>query len=354
VPGATFAWQSSNPAVATVSATGAVTGVSIGSATITASSAGRSATMAVTVIRTPVATVSITPAVVSIDSAKTVQLTATVRDSNSVALSDRTITWTTSNPAVATVSSTGLVTGVSTGSATVSAVSEGKVGAVPVAVNQSQLSAVNITKTSGDGQSCNLGTFDCRFEVKVTDSQGRAVPGAEVQWSMPACKESNGNVFVLSTFTDQSGLSKISNVCTYSVGIREVSATQVATLVANGANVTFNFKQVAPPPSSQPANIVAVNAVTTCGLGTFDCRFTVRVTNAQGAAVSNAEISWTMPACTMENGEPYVFTSFTSALGESTENNVCTYPAGGSPVTTTQVAKLVATGGTVTFTFTQQ
>jgi uncharacterized protein YjdB len=351
----TIAWQSSSAAVATVSATGAVTGVSPGSTSITASSGGRSATATVTVVRAPVAFVAITPAAVNVDSTKTVQLTATLRDSAGNTLTGRAVSWTTSNPAVASVSSTGLVTGVSTGSATVTATSEGRVGGVSVAVNQGQLAATTIAKTTGDDQSCSLGTFNCRFEVKVTDAQGRAVPGAEVQWSMPTCKESNGNVFVVSALTDQNGLSRVANVCTYPVGVREVVTTQVATLVATNTKVTFNFKQVAPPPSSPPTNIIGgTNNVTTCGLGTFDCRFTVRVTNAQGVAVNSAEISWTVPGCNSASGDPYVFTAFTNAQGESTVTNVCTVPAGGSPVTATQIATLVATGASVSFSFTQR
>ena len=53
----------------------------------------------------------------------TSQLTATVKDQNSAAMTGQTVTWSSSDPAVATVSSSGLVTGVGNGSATITATS---------------------------------------------------------------------------------------------------------------------------------------------------------------------------------------------------------------------------------------
>ncbi|MGH7619609.1 MAG: Ig-like domain-containing protein, partial [Gemmatimonadaceae bacterium] len=56
----TAAWTSSDPSIATVSATGAVSAVKIGKATLTASAEGQSATVAVTVI-SPVYHLEVTP-----------------------------------------------------------------------------------------------------------------------------------------------------------------------------------------------------------------------------------------------------------------------------------------------------
>src|SRR6266699_999897 len=76
----------------------------------------------------PVATVSVSPASLSIAVSQTMQLTATPRDAAGHALTGRTVTWKTSNGAVATVSATGLATGVSAGTATITATSEGVTG----------------------------------------------------------------------------------------------------------------------------------------------------------------------------------------------------------------------------------
>src|SRR5437870_5688576 len=121
-------WATSNAAVATVSASGLVTGVAAGSATITATSEGQSGTSAMTVTNVPVASVTVSPAAVSLTVGQTIQLAAVTKDANGTALSGRTVTWTTSNSTVATVSASGLVTGVAAGTATITATSEGVAG----------------------------------------------------------------------------------------------------------------------------------------------------------------------------------------------------------------------------------
>ncbi|MGH6693460.1 MAG: Ig-like domain-containing protein, partial [Gammaproteobacteria bacterium] len=136
LPGGTFTWLTDAPAVATVSAAGLVTGVGAGSATITATSEGKSGTASVTVTANtaPVASVEVTPASASVPVGGTVQLTATTRDAADQVLTGRTVTWTTNAPGVATVSATGLVAGVAEGPATITATSEGKSGAASVTV----------------------------------------------------------------------------------------------------------------------------------------------------------------------------------------------------------------------------
>src|SRR6266480_974971 len=80
----------------------------------------------------PVAAVTVNPASLTVSA--TAQLTATPKDSNGTALSGRAVTWATNNPAVATVSGSGLVTGVAAGSATITATSEGKSGSATITV----------------------------------------------------------------------------------------------------------------------------------------------------------------------------------------------------------------------------
>src|SRR5439155_9078696 len=123
--GRTVTWATSDGGVATVSSTGLVTGVTVGSATITATSEGKSgsATVTVTAVAVPVASVAVSPPTPSLPVGGTVQLTAAPQDSAGNALSGRTVTWATSDATVASVSTTGLVTGVAVGSATITATS---------------------------------------------------------------------------------------------------------------------------------------------------------------------------------------------------------------------------------------
>ncbi|MGN6391605.1 MAG: Ig-like domain-containing protein [Gemmatimonadales bacterium] len=134
--GRTVTWTTSNAQVATVSSSGLVTGVAAGTATITATSEGKSGSARVTVATTasPVASVQVSPASSTIASGVTVQLTGTPKDAAGQPLSSRTVAWSTSAPAVATVSSSGLVAGVAAGSATITAMSEGKQGTATITV----------------------------------------------------------------------------------------------------------------------------------------------------------------------------------------------------------------------------
>jgi len=132
--GRTVSWMISNAAVATVSASGLVTGVAAGSATITATSEGKSGTSTITVTNIPVASMIVTPAIASLLMGATVQLTATPKDALGNPLSGRVVTWASTAPGVAAVSGTGLVTGLGIGGVTITATSEGQSGSAAVTV----------------------------------------------------------------------------------------------------------------------------------------------------------------------------------------------------------------------------
>ena len=127
-------WSSSNTNVATVNASGVVEGRGVGSATITATSEGKSGTATITGSLTPVASISLDPTVLSAVVGHSSQITATLRDAAGNILTGRTITWTTSNTAVAVVSSTGVIVGMSAGTAQVTAMCEGRSATVSVSI----------------------------------------------------------------------------------------------------------------------------------------------------------------------------------------------------------------------------
>ncbi len=135
--GRAVTWSSSNPTVASVSTSGLVTAGTVGgAATITASSEGRSGSAAITVLR-PVATIALSPTSAVLAPGATQQLTATLQDADSNVLTGRTVTWTTSDPTVASVSTTGLVTaGTAVGMATITSSSEGRSSAATITVQR--------------------------------------------------------------------------------------------------------------------------------------------------------------------------------------------------------------------------
>ena len=113
-------WSSSNTSVATVSSTGLVTAKSTGNAVITAKTSdgtNLSATCNITVKRLATSiSLNKTSATLYLD--QTVQLTATVSPNNAT---DRSVVWSSSDNSIATVSSTGLVSAIATGNATITA-----------------------------------------------------------------------------------------------------------------------------------------------------------------------------------------------------------------------------------------
>ncbi|MDP3179029.1 MAG: Ig-like domain-containing protein [Spirochaetaceae bacterium] len=119
------AWTVSPTGIATVSSSGLVTGTAAGNATVTATTVdgGRTATCAVTVTGGGGGTVAVTgvtvsPGTASIAVAGTQQLTATIAPSTAT---NQSVAWSVSPTGVATVSSSGLVTGSVAGNATVTA-----------------------------------------------------------------------------------------------------------------------------------------------------------------------------------------------------------------------------------------
>ena len=118
-------WTSSNNSVATVDASGLVTGISPGTANIiiTTQDGGWStdATITVQAATIPVSGVSVSPTSASITEGSTRSLTAAVSPTNAT---NRNVTWSSSNNGVATVSASGVVTGVSAGTATITATTQ--------------------------------------------------------------------------------------------------------------------------------------------------------------------------------------------------------------------------------------
>ena len=176
--GRVISWTSSNTAIATVSAAGLVTGVAAGSAMITATSEGKSGTASVTVAIVPVASVTVSPATAVVLVGATVQLTTTLKDAAGNVLSGRSVTWASGTPAVATVSSTGLVTGVAASAATITATSEGQRGTAAVTVNLVPVASVTVSPASA---SIRVGQL-VQLTATLKDASGTVLSGRVISW----------------------------------------------------------------------------------------------------------------------------------------------------------------------------
>ena len=116
VPASAVSWSSDNEAVAAVD-NGTVTAAAPGTATITAEVNGKSLTCSVTVSYAGVDGISLDRSALTLVSGGSTALTATVSPSNA----DQTVTWTSSDEAVATVAQDGTVTAVAAGEAIITA-----------------------------------------------------------------------------------------------------------------------------------------------------------------------------------------------------------------------------------------
>ena len=110
-----------------------------------------------TIASRPVATVTVTPATATMASTSTLGLTATTYDHAGKVLTGRFVTWATSNPAAATVSSTGLVTAQAPGTATITATSEGVSGTSAITVTAIPSGNLDFSSlTAGSTHTCGL------------------------------------------------------------------------------------------------------------------------------------------------------------------------------------------------------
>jgi len=177
--GRAVSWTSSNNQVATVSASGVVTGVGPGSATITATSETKTGTAAIAVTAPSVSTVSVASNTGELTVGQTTTLTATPKDASGNALTGRTVTWSSSNDAKATVSSSGVVTGVSPGSVTITATSEGRSGSTTLNVRPAPVGSVDVSPLS---KSLLVGQTTT-FSPTVKDVNGAVVNDRPVTWA---------------------------------------------------------------------------------------------------------------------------------------------------------------------------
>lgn len=174
VPGQSVTWSSSNEGVVSVSSTGLATAVSSGTAVISATAGGVTGTTEIAV-RFPVGQVTVTPAGGTIRREGAIQLSAAIRDQGGTVRTNRTVTWASLSPAVATVSATGLVSGVTDGTAIITATSEGVTGQATITVFGSPVIAtVTVTPATplrGTGQTLQMtATARAGSGVLITDA----------------------------------------------------------------------------------------------------------------------------------------------------------------------------------------
>ncbi|MGA9587107.1 MAG: Ig-like domain-containing protein [Terracidiphilus sp.] len=179
-------WSTSDPTIASVNGAGFLTALKAGSVTVTASMGGVSGTGAVVVSAPSLSSIAITPAVFSIGSGQTKQLSAKgiYSDGTTQNVSNQ-VTWNSLSTGSATVSATGLVSGASAGISTITATLGSVTGSAMATVTAAQLQSIVVTPATASiatGQTQAFaanGIFSDGSSTDMTDS---------VIWSSSATK----------------------------------------------------------------------------------------------------------------------------------------------------------------------
>jgi hypothetical protein len=205
------------------------------------------------------------PAAVQVDPAsatfttigETRQFGATVTDQDGNAIGSPSLSWISSNTAVATVSTTGLVTAVGGGSAEVTATAGTAAADAAVSVVQTP---TQLEKVGGDGQTAAPGqALPTPLTVRVADAGGAPVAGATVTFSAPP---GSGTVLTANTITGPDGQAS-TGFTLLAIGTQEITATVAntaltASFTVTGASpFTIELRFVTPPTATQRQAFVA-------------------------------------------------------------------------------------------------
>ena len=231
-------WSIDNPAIATVDETGLVHAIGLGTAIITATSKDDTeikATCQITVVATPAGSIILNKTEATLKATETLDLVATILPETTT---DKSVTWISSNEAIATVDANGKVTAMAVGKTTIT---------VTAASGVSAKCAITVVETPAGGIIIDkdaLGITGDNLEMRVGDVKAIKVTvtpetttdkSVTYESSNPtvASVDENGNVTALSLGTSAITITAKSNP--------EVKATINVTVVATPAgSITLN------------------------------------------------------------------------------------------------------------------
>ncbi len=249
-------WQSLSPSIASVSASGDVSAVGAGTATITASSEGRTGLAALTVNAPPpipVASISVSPATAALQVGGTMQLSVVTRDANNNVLTGRLISWSSSNAIIGTVSALGVVTAIAAGSVQITASSEGRTASASIAVSAPAPVPVSSVSISPATATLQVGGT-VQLSAVTRDANNNILTGRLISWS-----SSNANLDTVSTL----GLVTAIAAGTAQITASSEGQTASASVVSAPAPVPVASVSVSPATATLPVGgAVQLSAVT--------------------------------------------------------------------------------------------
>lgn len=184
-------WNSSDPAIASVDSNGLVRAVSVGEATISASFANVATSCIITVEPTPISGLSLSQTSVTLKVTEEFQLTATIYPETAT---DKTVTWSSSNPEVTTVDATGKVTAISIGETIVTASCGAVKASCNIKVEPTAIQSISLSPSNWSGFDGESFTISASISpVNATDKT--------LEWTSSdesiAVVDNNGNVNIV-------------------------------------------------------------------------------------------------------------------------------------------------------------
>jgi uncharacterized protein YjdB len=281
------------------------------------------------------------------------------------------VAWTSGNSSVATVSQTGVVTGVANGQASMTATSGNRTGVVTVCVTgplrvgatslslvaaqTAQISATGVSGGSlsfassaptiasvdpsglvrgvGVGQATITVTFTApsgnqslpvqvtvtAASLSITPTQGTAAIGRTARFTA-AVKDANGATLpgVTAAWTiDDATIGSLSSASGASVDVKALKVgSTVVRATAGGVSGTAQFVATAPLPAARLEKVAGDG--TACATWSSACTFIVRAVDVNGAPVAGASVLWSGTA-----GCPTGPVTTSDADGLATATNVC-------------------------------
>jgi serine/threonine protein kinase/alpha-tubulin suppressor-like RCC1 family protein/uncharacterized protein YjdB len=246
--GHTLTWSSSDRRVVAVSSSGTLTALRLGTAVITVESEGKSATTRVTVTPPAVAIVEISPPTASLQPGGRVQLSVRARDAHDRPITDRKVSWSSSDQTVVTVTPQGLATAVKMGRATITAQIETRRASAAVTVSAVPVATAAVSPASlalSVGRSAPL-------SVALRDARGGALRDRDVRWT-------TGNAAV-ATVSPTGSVTAVGAGTTTIIATSEGITASATVTVSGPPPVAVNPPAPTPtqpaesqPPAAQPA-----------------------------------------------------------------------------------------------------
>ena len=332
MPSAEVSWSTSDDSVVSVDGSGLATARGNGSATITAASGSASGTAAMTVAQAA-ASVSVSPPADTLVVGDTVRLSAAAADANGYPVAVPAFAWTSSDASVAAVDSTGLVTGVGEGAATITAVAGSAGGTAAITVERAAPVPAAVTVAPMSAELTALGGT-VLLSAEVRDQYGAAMPAAAVTWSTSdrsvAAVDASGLVTAAgngtATITAASGSASGTAAVTVAQAAASVSVSPPADTLVVGD--TVRLSAVAADARGHPvavagfawtssdASVAVVDSTgLVTGVGEGAATISAAVGSASGGAAITVEPPSPVPASITVRPESIAFT----ALGDSVD-----------------------------------